>query len=65
MVHRNNSPIMQLNSKPIKTIDLFPGSSRIASEEAKPRNDSVPNFSSMNPKELFSETKNQQKTTNS
>ncbi|CAM4768132.1 unnamed protein product [Rotaria magnacalcarata] len=58
IVHRNTSAIDQQNSTPIKTIDLFPGSSRLSNEDTKPVGDSLPNFSFMNPKALMLRTKN-------
>ncbi|CAM2703171.1 unnamed protein product [Rotaria socialis] len=58
IVHRNTSTIDQQNSTPIKTIDLFPGSSRLSNEDTKPVGDQLPNFSFMNPKALMLRTKN-------
>ncbi|CAF0921378.1 unnamed protein product [Rotaria sordida] len=58
IIHRNNSPILQQNATPIKTIDLFPGSTRVLNDDTKPDVDSVSNFSFMNPKALMLRTKN-------
>ncbi|CAF3541632.1 unnamed protein product [Rotaria sp. Silwood1] len=58
IVHRNNSPVIQQHTTPIKTIDLFPGSTRVLNDDTKPIVDSVPNFSFMNPKALMLQTKN-------
>ena len=47
-MHRNNSPILQHQSTPIKTIDLFPGSTTVVTEDVKPTVNSVPNFTFIN-----------------
>jgi uncharacterized protein YlzI (FlbEa/FlbD family) len=52
-IYRNNSPILQQHSTPIKTIHLFPGSSTVLHEDVKTVIDSVPNFSFINPKALM------------
>ncbi|CAF4009326.1 unnamed protein product [Rotaria sp. Silwood2] len=57
-VHRNNSPILKQHTTPIKTMDLFPGSTRVLNDDTKPVVDSVSNFSFMNPKALMLRTKN-------
>jgi hypothetical protein len=39
---------------PIKTVNLFPGSTTVLNEDPKPVVNTIPNFSSMSPKALMS-----------
>ena len=53
---RTASPIIPQQSTPIKTINLFPGSTTVLNEEPKPKPvvNTTPNFSFINPKALMS-----------
>jgi hypothetical protein len=53
IIYRTNSPIVQQQSTPIKTIDLFPGSTTVSNDDVKPVTNSTPNFSFINPKALM------------
>jgi len=52
ITHRTNSPTLQQQSTPIKTSDLFPGSTTVLNDDAKPPVNLIPNFTFINPKAL-------------
>ncbi|CAF1621940.1 unnamed protein product [Adineta ricciae] len=56
IVHRNSSPNPSLQSTSIKTMDLFPGSTTMTTDDAKIVQETVPNLTYINPKALLLST---------
>jgi hypothetical protein len=57
IIHRTDSPIISQQSTPIKTMDLFPGSTTVLNDDPKPPVvNTSSNFSFINPKALMSST---------
>ncbi|CAF1220519.1 unnamed protein product [Adineta ricciae] len=56
IVHRNSSPNPSLQSTSIKTMDLFPGSTTMITDDAKVVQETVPSLTFINPKALLLST---------
>lgn len=56
IVHRNSSPNPSQHSSSIKTIDLFPGSTTMPTDDTKIVQENVPNLTFINPKALLLST---------
>ncbi|UJR13875.1 hypothetical protein I4U23_000883 [Adineta vaga] len=56
IVHRNSNPNLSQQSITIKTLDLFPGSTTMSTDDTKSVPETVPNFTFMSPKALLFST---------